>query len=278
MSIESVSDEELLRAARVLGVEPPEETTGMEKLAQFGRGALGDFADRGRAAVGATLEELTPGMADQATWRERYDTYKEDADREEEEFALADPNAKKWLDRAGLAASVVGGGGLAGKTAAGLTRATRAALGRGAAKAGGRAAGAAKPHYTAAQVAAGQGGRGAGGLSRAAARAKSTASGPGANAAIGGAVGALDEDATAVQGAVEGVIFGGIAGKILGSEKLQALKNLAVNTPIGRMGISQLAQRLGISSPKAAALWYAMHPVSRRGLERTVAAYAGKED
>jgi len=236
----SIAREELVREARRRGLIPNEELSGMEKLAEFGRGALGDVADTGRAALGTFMEKATQPDFWGGDWKGTYESYKQIADDEEKAVAQKNPGLSKALRRAGLATGIVAGGGGAAAGGKGLAKATTAALRRGAS------------------------------------RVKT--SGAAMNAGIGGTMGALDPDTNAVQGAVEGVIAGGIAGKILGGEKVKALKNLAVNTPIGRMSISQLAKQLGVSNSKAAALWYAMHPVSRRGIERAAAAIAGKED
>lgn len=287
MGIQDLSNEELLKQARAVGLAPPGETTAMEKLAEFGRGAVGDLADMGRAAIGATLEETIGPDREGATWGERYSTYKGDADQEEKEFALADPNASKNLRRAGMATTIAASAPAALGAARGLTQATRAALAKGAGRVGGSAKNAAtavrgaagKPHYSAAQVAQAQrSGQGVHGLAKARQVAGKAASGPGANAGIGAATGALDEDATVAQGALEGMIFGGLAGKALSSEKVKAIKNLLVNSPVGRMALSQMAQRAGASGGKTATIWYALHPTSRKAIERAVAAVAGKED
>lgn len=275
MKKEPLTKERARRIAIARGLIPaPEELTDMEKLASFGRGALGDVADMGRAAIGATLSS-TLGDGQDDTWMESYEDYKRGADTEERAITAKNTEQANNYRLLGGAAATVAGAGLAGAAlrGTGLAKATQAALQRGAAKVGSKLPGAtraAKPRFTAAQVARGEH------LGKSAVRSKlKNAAG---NAAVGGAVGAVDPDSSVVGGAIDGVIFGGIAGKILGSEKAKALKNLAMNTPIGRMGISQLAKRLGVSSEKAATLWYAMHPTSRRGIERAVAAYSGKED
>ena len=181
-----------------------------------------------------------------------------------------------------------------------LPAAVRAALKRGAGKVAGKGAQAA----TAARVGpAGPYGIGATGaamqqaapqaatkapgvLKRALSAGKSTARPAGEGAGIGGVMGAIDEDSTFLEGAGQGAAaaigvtkLAKVAAKFgLDARQAEALKDLTVNSPLGRMGISQIAKKLGVSGPKAATIWYALHPTSRRAMARTAAAFAGTED
>jgi len=200
---------------------------------------------------------------------------------------------RKNLPKAAMVAASIAPVGRVVATA--LPAATRAALARGAARVGGSAANAA----TAARGAAGSAeAQVQAALARSMAPPRPSlfrrALGGGrevtGNAAAGvvgqGLSGDIDElsdiPGAAARGAVGGVISGSAAKKIarlgLSKEQMDALKNLTMNTPIGRMGISQLAKKLGVSSTKAATIWYAMHPVSRRGLSRAAAAFTGAQD
>jgi hypothetical protein len=129
-----------------------------------------------------------------------------------------------------------------------------------------------------------------GGFSQAMGRAGQAAKDTAANAGIGvtaqAATGDIDELSDIPKAAMQGVVGGLAPGSIgravkkfgLNKEQQDALKKLVVDTPIGRMGISQLAKKLGVSGTKAAAIWYMLHPASRRGLSRAAAALAGAQD
>lgn len=294
------SREELLAEARRRGLTPPQEVTGMQQLAEVGRGALGEFADVGRAGIGAAIETVAedvapaikrglgtlaggmgtteqvmdPEVSDE-TFADRYAGYKRAADAEREYVAQADPELSSTMRNVGTGLSLVAGGGLAGKAVAkGLTRATKGALRRGASRVQG---GAAKPRvrYRGGEVVGASGGEGlAAAVGRAAGSTKNAAM-------VGGGLEAMDSDATlgsiataAAGGAVVGKGLGGILSKFgLSGAQGEALRKLMMDTPIGRMGISQIAKKLGLSNAKAAALWYALHPASRRGLKRAKDAF-----
>ena len=287
------SKETLIREARRRGLLESEDITAMQGLAEVGRGALGEFADVARSGIGAGIEtvaeDVAPsigrglsmaaggmGATDQTmnpevqeeTFGDRYESYKRMADAEREYVALANPELSSTLRNVGMGLGVVAGGGVAGMAAKGLTRATKAALSKGASKV---APAAAKR-------------RGASRVPPAAPKAGGKLGGVKEGAMLGVAMDASDGDislesaaTSAAGGALGGKVVGGILGKLgITGAQAEAIKGAAINTPIGRMGISQLAKKFGLSGTKAAALWYALHPTSRRGLSKLRDSLKGK--
>lgn len=290
--------EEMIKEARRRGLLDNEEITAMQGLAEVGRGALGEFADTARSGIGAGIETLAedivpsigrglsraaggmgvteettdPTLQDE-TFGDRYADYRRMADAEREYVEQANPELSSTLRGVGTGLGVVAGGGVAGKVAGGLTKATKAMLSRGASKV---APAAAKPRV---RVKAGTGApAGAGG------KAGGKLGGAKEGAMLGVAVDASDGDislesaaTSAVGGVLGGKAVAGILGKLgISGAQAEAIKGAAINTPIGRMGISQLAKKFGLSGTKAAALWYALHPASRRGLSRLRDSLKGK--
>ena len=296
------SKERLLREARRRGLLEPEEITAMQGLAEVGRGALGEFADVARSGIGAGIETIAEDVApsigrglamaaggmgateetidpniQEETFGDRYEDYRRMANAEREYVAQANPELSSTLRNVGAGLGLVAGGGVVGKVAApavmGLTRATKAALSKGASKVKG---GGAKPRvrYRGDEVVGVSGGAKAGGR----------LSGVKEGAALGVVMDASDGDislgsaaTSAAGGALGGKVIGGILGKLgISGAQAEAIKGAAINTPIGRMGISQLAKKFGLSGTKAAALWYALHPSSRRGLSKLRDSLKGK--
>lgn len=134
-------------AAAMQEQAPTGEMTGMEMLAEGGRGALGDYADKARAGLSSAMAMFS-GDDEGLSSGDLYDSYKQGADIEEEQVAYDAPATSNLARGVGTVASLaIPGGAIKALPAArGLTKATAKALEKGASKVAPKAYKAAKAY------------------------------------------------------------------------------------------------------------------------------------
>ena len=107
-----------------------------------------------------------------------------------------------------------------------------------------------------------------------------------ADAATGAGVGAIGSAATGdIDNMIDGALAGAAGGRLarsVGTPRLMKKMmespeaKLFTNSPLGRFILSRIAKQAGVSGEKSVALWYALHPTSRKSIKAASESFLGR--